>query len=273
VSGVADEKRDHELGMGRPVPRHDFLNGASVAIGASLVQAGSFGGGTLAETDKGFAPEKEPGYCPPGHTRMRSSHDGSWEMTHAMKDGKQWDNPACDPDFHDLIVVGGGMSSLSAAFFYRRQAGPKAKILTLDNDFGGHAKGNEFHTGSCLIIGHGGTQTITGPTLYSREAKQLFKDLGIAVKKFETFCDQEFYESRGMGQAIFFDKEMFGADKPVGRTQHTLAGFPREAPSLFSGPERFGTALHREGRLSRGHERAVRSANRCDSGRRCGRLK
>ena len=46
----------------------------------------------------------------------------------------------------DLVVVGGGISGLAAAYFYR-QARPNARILILDNhdDFGGHAKRNEFH--------------------------------------------------------------------------------------------------------------------------------
>jgi spermidine dehydrogenase len=214
---VNDEKRDHELGMDRPIRRRDFLNGVGVAIGASLVEPGSFWASILAETDKPFAPEKDPGYYPPAKTGMRGSHDGSWEVAHAMRDGKRWDNPARDPETYDLIVVGGGISGLSAAFFYRQQAGPKSKILILDNhdDFGGHAKRNEFQSGNRLIIGYGGTQTITGPNLYCPEAKQLFKDLGIEVKKFETYFDQKFYESRGMGQAIFFDKETFGADRLV----------------------------------------------------------
>jgi spermidine dehydrogenase len=214
---VTDEKRDHELGMDRPIRRRDFLNGVGVAIGASLVEPGSFWASILGETDMDFAPEKEPGYYPPAKTGMRGSHDGSWEVAHAMRDGKRWDNPARDAEIYDLIVVGGGISGLSAAFFYRQQAGPKSKILILDNhdDFGGHAKRNEFQSGNRLIIGYGGTQTITGPNLYSPEAKQLFKDLGIELKKFETYFDKNFYDSRGMGQAIFFDKETFGADRLV----------------------------------------------------------
>jgi spermidine dehydrogenase len=214
---VTDEKRDHELGMDRPIRRRDFLNGVGVAIGASLVEPGSFWAKILADADKPFAPEKDPGYYPPAKTGMRGSHDGSWEVAHAMRDGKRWDNPARDPEIYDLIVVGGGVSGLSAAFFYRQQAGPKSKILILDNhdDFGGHAKRNEFQSSGRLIIGYGGAQTITGPNLYSPEAKQLFRGLGIEVKKFETYFDQKFYESRGMGQAIFFDKETFGEDRLV----------------------------------------------------------
>ncbi|HTZ98484.1 MAG TPA: FAD/NAD(P)-binding protein [Terriglobales bacterium] len=211
---MSDDKSDRELGMHRQIPRRDFLNGVSVALGASLVEPGSFWGRVLADSDKPYAPEKEPGYYPPAKTGMRGSHDGSWEVAHAMRDGKTWPNPTVDHEAYDLIVVGAGISGLSAAYFFRQHAGPKAKILVLDNhdDFGGHAKRNEFHSGQRLIIGYGGTQTITGPNLYSPQAKQLFKDLGIEVKRFETYYDQKFYSSRGMGQAVFFDKETFGTD-------------------------------------------------------------
>jgi spermidine dehydrogenase len=216
---VSQNPNDRELGMERQILRRDFLNGVSVAIGASLVQPGSFWSRVLSESssDEPVAPEKDPNYYPPAKTGMRGSHDGSWETAHAMRDGKTWDNLTPDKDFYDLIVVGGGISGLSAAYFYRQSAGAKAKILILDNhdDFGGHAKRNEFQSAGRLLIGYGGTQTITGPNLYSPQAKQLFKDLGIEVKRFEKYYDQKFYKSRGMGQAIFFDRETFGSDRLV----------------------------------------------------------
>src|SRR6516225_11133019 len=184
--------------MNRVIPRRDFLNGVSLAIGASLSGPSEFWAAMLAAADKPYAPEKEPGYYPPSKTGMRGSHDGSWEVAHAMRDGKTWDAAAAEVDRYHLIVVGGGISGLSAAYFYRQKAGPNAKILILENhdDFGGHAKRNEFKSGDRLIIGYGGTQTITGPNLYSQQAKQLFKDLGIEVKRFERYYDQSFYKSR-----------------------------------------------------------------------------
>ena len=226
-------EQDRALGMDRPITRRDFLNGASVAIGASLIAPGTALSSMLGAADEPFAPEKQPGYYPPAKTGMRGSHDGSWEASHAIRDGKKWDTPIKEDQSYDLIVVGGGISGLSAAYFYRKAAGPSARILVLDNhdDFGGHAKRNEFQTSSRLLIGYGGTQTITSPNLYSAEGKQLFQELGIEVKRFETYFDRTFYSSRGLSQGTFFNKETFGEDRLVtglgeGFTADSLAKTP-----------------------------------------------
>lgn len=214
---VNQSKKDRELGMHRGIARRDFVNGVAMAVGASLLAPGSILGMMLDAADAPYAPEKQPGYYPPAKTGMRGSHDGSWEAGHALRDGKMWDHAAKDKETYDLIIVGAGISGLAAAYFYRQQAGDKARILILDNhdDFGGHAKRNEFTSGGKQLIGYGGTQSIAGPNLYSAEAKRLFGNLGIEVGRFEIYNDQKFYSRRGMGQAVFFDKETFGVDRLV----------------------------------------------------------
>ena len=233
---VSQGKKDRELGMDRNITRRDFLNGVGVTVGASLAVPSTVLGELLNAADAPYAPEKQAGYYPPAKTGMRGSHDGSWEVGHALRDGTKWSHAKKDPDTYDLIIVGGGINGLAAAYFYRQLSGNSARILILDNhdDFGGHAKRNEFTSDGKMLIGYGGTQSIASPNLYSAQAKHLFSDLGIEVKRFETYNDRKFYSSRGMGQAVFFDKETFGTDRLVrgygGHLQAPSAEFLAAAP-------------------------------------------
>ncbi len=83
----ANECRDRELGMGRNITRRDFLNGISIAVGASLA-ANSTWLHAFGIPQSPFAPEQDPSYYPPAKTGMRGSHDGSWEVAHDLRDGK-----------------------------------------------------------------------------------------------------------------------------------------------------------------------------------------
>src|SRR5262249_25432372 len=118
-------------------------------------------------------------------------------------------------EVYDLVVVGGGISGLSAAHFFRKAAGPKAKILILDNhdDFGGHAKRNEFHVDGKFRLGYGGTFSIESPRPYSAVAKGVIEELGIDVPSYSKYVNKDLCRSLGLFPSIFFDKETFGADK------------------------------------------------------------
>jgi spermidine dehydrogenase len=209
---MSDQKRDEELGMFRNITRRDFLDGVAMAIGgAALSRAVPVYGQATSGNPSDAA------YNPPAQSKLRGSHPGSFEVAHAVRDGKTFDNAVDDADIWDLVVVGGGISGLSAAWFYRKFTKPDAKILILDNhdDFGGHAKRNEFRAGNRLLLGYGGTQSIEAPSRYSPVARGLLTDLGIDTERFYKYYDQKFYESRNMGRAIFFDKETYGVDRLV----------------------------------------------------------
>ncbi len=138
---------DRELGMHRNITRRDFLNGVAVTAGAAMMPWQ-----LLAAADTDFEntdPEKSLNYYPPALTGLRGSHVGSFEAAHSLRDGTFWDaagTPQDTGEAYDLIIVGGGISGLAAAHFYRKRAGANARILILENhdDFGGHAKRNEF---------------------------------------------------------------------------------------------------------------------------------
>jgi spermidine dehydrogenase len=213
----ANRARDREIGMHRAITRRDFLNGIAVGAGGALASAW-VPGLTLAAERSHFAQEA-PGYNPAALTGMRGSHPGSFEVAHALRDGTFWETAGKPLDTHetyDLIVVGAGMSGLAAAYFYRKHAGSKARILILDNhdDFGGHAMRNEFRPGGRLLLANGGTVAIESPFPYSHEARGLLTELGIDPPALEKkSMDRDVY--RGLGSGYFFDKDTFGVDRLV----------------------------------------------------------
>ena len=167
-----------------------------------------------------------------------------------MRDGIFWESagkPEDTGETYDLIIVGGGISGLSAAHFYRKAMGGKARILILDNhdDFGGHAKRNEFRVNNAFRLGFGGTFSIESPAPYSAVAKDVIQELGIHVPSYSKYVNQALYSSHGMRSRIFFDKETFGVDKlvinpnargggesedPAGLAPELLKQFLTEAP-------------------------------------------
>jgi len=221
----ATNERDRTLGMGARITRRDFLNGAALTAGSAAVY-GLVPPEMWAAAAADLEAQDIPGYYPPRKTGLRGSHPGSFETMHKVRDGAFWEDApkAIDTrETYDLVIVGGGISGLAAAHFFRRAAGDKARILILENhdDFGGHAKRNEFRGGGRMRLGFGGTFSIESPEPYSAVAKGVIEELGIDVPSFPKYVSKDLYRSLGLKPHIFFDKETFGADKLVANALHT----------------------------------------------------
>ena len=150
---------------------------------------------------------------------MRGSTSGSFETAHAVaREGKSFSTPKHQTEkTYDLVVVGAGISGLSAAKFFRDQQETPSRILVLDNhdDFGGHARRNELQADGEMLIGFGGSQTIDTPSNYSPVARQLLKDLSLDMDRFYEYYDQSFFKKRDMGAGIYFDAATYGERKVV----------------------------------------------------------
>jgi len=202
---------DRELGLGRAISRRDFVNGVSVAVGASLA-------GPRASAQVVAPPELTKDRYPPLRQGMRGAHPGSFEVAHATRDRALPPMATADTgEVYDLVVVGAGLSGLAAAFYYRQRAGASAKILLLDNhdDFGGHAKRNEFVVNGQTLMATGGSSYMVAPKTWTWEARQILQTLGIDRRDSNYKLDWDHFGRLGLGPATFFRKEAFGVDRLV----------------------------------------------------------
>jgi spermidine dehydrogenase len=191
------------------VTRRDFLNGIALSTAAAYAAPRDLLGLPADALDSPY---------PPALTGLRGSTDRAYAAAHLLRDGLFWERAGTPHDTgeaYDLVVVGGGVSGLAAAYYYRQAAGPKAKILLLDNhdDFGGHARRNEFTQAGRTVIGYGGSFSIESPAPYSAAAQRLVRALGVDVARWPQAIDAGLYARLGMRAGVFFDRETFGSDR------------------------------------------------------------
>lgn len=224
------EFTDEQLGMHRPITRRQFIDGVAVAVGAFAVggtvasaagQQGArrSGGSPAARGASAARPASADGeYYPPRWTGGRGYNEGVEAIPHSLADGTFWTNaaaPRATGEHYDLVVVGGGISGLSAARYFQQQFGDDVRILVIEamDDVGGHARRNEFVTSSGrTLVGYGGSQSIDAPSTFAAPARDLLADIGIEVDRFEEFFDGEFNRRHGLSRAYYFDAAGWGAD-------------------------------------------------------------
>lgn len=196
------------------ITRRDFLNGVAVTIAAGLtpldlVRAAGNGNEFI-----------NGSYYPPALTGLRGNHPGSFEMAHALgREHKRFDlNALPIEEEYDLVIVGGGISGLAAACFWRELAGQSSRILILDNhdDFGGHAKRNEFNSAGKKLLGYGGSESFQSPAHnFSPVVQKLMETVGVSATRLKDSFDVNFYPDWQLSRGVFFDKKNFGETKIV----------------------------------------------------------
>ena len=207
------------------ITRRDFVNGTLMAAGSSMLPFAASSQAAMAVLD--------PSYYPPARTGLRGSHPGSNDHAHARAwNGRSdWGPTTKLSETYDLVVVGGGLSGLAAAYFYQQQHGTNKKILILDNhdDFGGHAKRNEHTIDGNTRISYGGSQTITNPAYANKIILDLLEDIGVDLDRFKTAYDMGFFKRHDLGGVTYFNKEVFGEDKVV---RHPFCSYPNYVEGL-----------------------------------------
>lgn len=206
--------------MSSDITRRDFIDGVACGVIATSVFL----------PGAGWAATKVE--YPPGLTGLRGSRDADLAVGHALRDGAKFnvdDYPVSEEV--DFAVVGAGIGGLASAYFLRK-ARPAARVLILDNhdEFGGHARRNEFHVDGRLLIGYGGSESIQSPKSYwSPTALGLLTDLGVRLKRFEQVIDTPLYPGLGLSFGVFFPRETYGQDTLVtGDPQRSL---PTDIPA------------------------------------------
>jgi spermidine dehydrogenase len=208
------------------ITRRDFINGTLMVAGSSMLPFEVTGQAAMAAVS--------PSYYPPARTGLRGSHPGSFEHAHSLAwNGRSNWGPTTElSEVYDLVIVGGGLSGLAAAYFFQQKHGSDKKVLILDNhdDFGGHAKRNEHTIDGIMRLGEGGSESFEDPHEWNETMLDLISDLGVDMDLFETAYDVDFYKRHDLGAATYFNKRVFGEDKVV---RHPFCDYPGYVEGLL----------------------------------------
>jgi spermidine dehydrogenase len=170
-----------ELGMGGEMTRRDF-------VGTTLKAAGA---GALASTLPGIGAEAHAqglteAWSGPGgvgdYAQANGNTFGVVNAAHRVRDGAHDVRiPAFEEtnEVYDLVVVGGGVAGMAAAYTLHRQHGGSKRCLVLENHpmFGGESRGNQIDVDGVRVTGpQGANQSMTVP---SGEVGKFQREIGM----------------------------------------------------------------------------------------------
>jgi spermidine dehydrogenase len=233
------------------ITRRDFVNGSLMVAGSSMLPFEASGQAAMAALG--------PSYYPPARTGLRGSHPGSSEAAHERAWGgrSDWGPTTKLSETYDLVVVGGGLSGLAAAYFYQQEHGRDKKVLILDNhdDFGGHAKRNEHTVGGHTLLGEGGSESLEWPHEFGETVRKLMSDLGVDMDRFKSAYDVDFYKRHNLGAVTYFNRQTFGEDKIV---KHPFCDYPGFVEGLLRPTLSYEEAVQQTPLSDRGKEQLLR---------------
>lgn len=199
------------------ITRRDFLNGIAVSVVAGMSPMQLLYGSQSKALNTQIL--QNDNFYPPSLTGLRGSDNKSYEFAHLLRDGETFDFKNINiEEEYDLVVIGAGISGLCAACLYRDKTGKDTRILVLDNhdDFGGHARRNEFKIKNDFILGYGGSESLQSPkALYSKEVVKFLSNIGIDIDELAKCFDVDFYPNLNLGRGVYFNKKDFGVNKVV----------------------------------------------------------
>jgi len=161
-----------KLGMNKNITRRDFINSSLIGTGGALLAASaplSFLSSCAANGAPKIAKDAWTGYGAVGdYANSAGNTQTVMAAAHKIRDGvystanlttKKLD------EVYDIIIVGGGMSGLGAAYYFKQNASASQKCLLLDNHpiFGGEAKRNEFMVDGVHLMGPQGSNDFGVP--------------------------------------------------------------------------------------------------------------
>ena len=148
IGNLSAPATDRTLGMNARICRRDFLNSSLLASGSVLLNS-------LTPLQLLAQQPEWGGYTGVGdYAGANGNTEEVMLAAHAVRDGVFDSSPASVVDtgeVFDLVIVGGGISGLASALYFKDQASPQQTCLVLENHsiFGGHARRNEF-----MVDGH-----------------------------------------------------------------------------------------------------------------------